>query len=368
MQQIDPEIDDKILRHIFCDYQYGVLPNCIILNEEHGLVPEIYTYVMCFESFVNHKIIPFIRDGGTYAETITNAGIFYPIKHRFFDSCKISIIAGINSDNPKWKSRYVDDESFYGENGSRVVIELNASASDENKLLSLLSSNFAHELTHAYDDYKSRIGGNSSIGKAVIDSNYQERGLTWSLGKEDNVKMLGKALYLLSPMERNALIGQISTEMSGKKTRNPQDALNSLKETNSYKQYLFLKKFVESTNNTTDDLAKNELLNAYVNWISYNKNRNKFPDKKYNPRKNLTYEGFLSELNAMFRKWERKYLTVAGKIAYNHYIHNEMGEINMGSEDEFEPKASLPRPSVNEDIFPGEMEYYYDEKWQVNEF
>ena len=368
MRQIDPEIDDKILRHIYCDYMYGILPAHAPLNEECGLVPEVRTYVACFESFVSDKIIPFIKDGGTYSQAITNAGIFYPIKNRFFNSCKIDITASIRSGKATWESGYNQQDSFFNSNGGYVVIKIGAGASDTKQLMSLLSSNFAHELTHAYDDYNSQMQSHQPLKYITKKSLYQDRLLTWRLGDSTNKKMLGKVLYLLSPMERNALIGQIAAEISGKSTRTPKDALEAIKETTSYQQYIYLKKSVEAINSTTDDLVKQELLSTYTEWVGYNKNRNKYPSSNFHERKNLTYEGFLSELNAMFNKWERKYLTVVGKIAYNHYIRNEMGEINMGSEDEFEPKASLLRPSVNEGIFPPEMEYYYDEKWQVSEF
>ena len=364
-------IDDKIYRHICCDYQYSPIREDFLpfLTESQGSIPEIDTYVACFRDFVEGKIFPFIKGGGTMGQEITNAGIFSPIKNRFFDSCKIYIIASIANGNPSWHSNYEDDKSFYSTNWKHIVINISCGAPNEEVLISLLCSNFAHELTHAYDDYRSQLYGDSSLRKAIDKSQYTERGVVWSFGNGDNAKMLGKVLYLLSPMERNALIGQISTELSGKATRDPKTVLAAVKETTSYRQYRFLKQSVEKINNTTDGNAQNELLDAYTKWIGYNKHKNKLPDKTYNVRKNLTYEGFLSELNAMFKKWERKYLTVVGKIAYNHYLFKELpiGYSSDNADGMFNAKEPFKNTVINEVAGPDGMEYYYDWRWNVNE-
>lgn len=362
-------IDDKILRHIVCDYQYGVIPNVSMLNEEHGIVPEIGVYVSCFSSFVESKIFPFIDEGGTYSQTIRNAGIFYPIKNRFFDGCEIEIIASIREGSASWQSGYDQNESFFNESSGYVVIKISAGASDKKQLMSLLCSNFAHELTHAYDDYRSRAAGYQPLKDVTRKSAYKDRVLTWNLGDTKNKRMLGRVLYLLSPIERNALIGQIAAELDGKSTKSPKDALAAIKETTSYKQYLYLKNSVEAINSTTDNLVKQDILSAYTDWIGYNKNRNKYPDRSVHERKNLSYEGFLSELNYMFRKWERKYLNVVGKIAYSHYLNNEMGEINVGEEGSGElMKNPLKHPDINESLISGGMEYYYGVGWMPQEF
>lgn len=329
------EIDKKILNHICIDYKYNPIYDTTSQHifEEVGYIPEIDKYINGFQEFIREKIFPFIKDGGTYAARIKSPSVF-GVDNPFFTGCDIDIIASIRDGQIAWGSHYDQEKSFYNEQCKYVVIKITAGASNGKQLMSVLSSNFAHELTHAYDDYRATINGGTSIENAAKQSGYQYRTLTWELGNTKNVKMLGKALYVLSPMELNAIIGQIKGEIHALKTSTPQEALEAIKKTIAYKCYQWLKSTIEAINNTDNSLIKNELLHAYTVWIGYNKNKNKFPGSNYVVRKNLTYEGFLTELNSMFRKWERKFLTMVGKIAYKHHVDTSLPLINYSDPDE----------------------------------
>lgn len=344
------EIDGKILSHVYIDYKYNPIYDTVPhpLLEEIGYVPEIDRYIDGFQEFIREKVFPFIKDGGTYSAQITTPSVF-GVSNPFFKACNVDIIASIRDGKISWGSHYDQEQSFYNEYGGYVVIKLTAGASDGKQLLSILTSNFAHELTHAYDDYQATIKGGAPLSAATKKSGYQDRLLTWHLGDTANKRILGKMLYMLSPMELNAIIGQIKGELRGAKTSTPKEALNAIKNTLAYKQYTWLKTYVDALNNENNELIKNDFLVAYTRWAGNDKS------------KNMTYRGFLSELNSMFRKWERKFLTMVGKIAYKHYVDNEFPLINASDSDK---EISDKNHTINEG-FEQDREYYYDQRGNV---
>lgn len=329
------EIDKKILNHICCDYSYNPLWNeaTLPLFEEMGYVPKINEYVAGFQEFIRKKIFPQIEYGGTYWDEIKSPSVF-GVENPFFTTCEISIIASIRDGGMAWNSYYDQDSSFYSDISRHVVIKITAGASDGQQLMGLLCNNFSHELTHAYDDCQATLKNGTNLKDANEKSLYNQRTLIWRFGSTSNQKMLGRALYYLSPIERNAIIGQIRTEIQNISTSTPQKAFEAVKNTLAYKTYIWLKKCIEKINTTDDRLVQEELLSAYTKWMGYNKHHKKNPDVDYITRDNLTYEGFLKEINNMFRKWERKFLTMAGKIAYSQYLQKELPLVNSYSIDE----------------------------------
>lgn len=351
------EIDKKIYKHICIDYKYNPIFDAIKtpIFEESGYIPEIDKYINGFQEFIREKIFPFIKEGGTYSAQIKFPSVF-GVNKPFFTACNIDIIASIRDGKMSWSSYYDQEESFYNEQSRYVVIKITAGASDGKQLMSILSSNFAHELTHAYDDCNATLKGGTTINKAVSDSNYKERTLTWQIGDTTNKRLLGKILYILSPMELNAIVGQIKGEIHGLKVRTPKEALEAIKTTNAYKHYNWLKTYIDAINRETNELIQNDFLVAYTNWVGYNKNKNKFPNADFVKRKNLTYEGLLSEINSMFRKWERKFLTMVGKIAYRQYVETNLPLINAFNPDE---EISDKNGIINEG-FEKDRDYSYD--------
>ena len=352
-------IDEKILNHIYCDYQWGLIgvSNKNILFESFGQIPEIDNYVDDLKTFIEEKIFPHIKDGGTYAEQITSPSVFYSVKNPFFTACKIGIIVSIRDGNMSWGSYYNQDDSFFSDKCGYVEIKITVGASSCEQALSLVLGNFAHELTHAYDDFRySKNGG--TLKSAVKKSNYEERLAVITLGK--NVQqILGKILYILSPIERNAIIGQISAEIRNESVRSPKEALEAIKKTTAYSRYTLCKNGVEYLNGIDNIMDKTSLLIAYTKWVGYNKRTNKNPESGYDVRKNLTYEGFLSELNSMFKKWEHKFLNSIGKIAYMQYMKTAAPLVNESSYT-FDSAIFHKQKNIVESGFEWERNFYYD--------
>ena len=346
-------LDKKIFEHICCEYKWGFSPfpgndditdymnrQRIALFEEQGQIPKIDQYVEGFKNFIITKILPYIKDGGTYAEQIKNPselGVEYP----FFNMCNIDVIASIREGTISWKGGYDPDKSYFNEYGGYVTIRISVGAPKEQYLLSTLLTTFAHELTHAYDDYMAFKLGNPQMSQIIKDSGYTDKVMVWNVYRNFG-RDLGKLLYLLSPIERNAIIGQISGDIESQPVDTPQEALTAVKNSKAYRSYLEIRNLVAEFNCVEDDSTKIIILSAY-----------KMVNKKAG--KNITYEGFLTDINAQFKKWERKFLNTAGKIAYTKYWKKEMTKWDYHN-DEKEP---LLKNNINEG-FERERTCMYD--------
>ena len=336
-------INSQILEHIYCEYKWGIPPfpgddditaymnnKRIALFEEQGQIPQIDKYVEGFKNFIVTKILPYIKDGGTYAEQIKTPSVF-GVENPFFTICNIDVIASLRDGTISWKGKYSPEESSFNEYGSYVTIRLSVGAPKETYLLSTLLTTFAHELTHAYDDYMAYKSGKLKMSQIMKDSGYLDKVLVWNVyrGFESD---LGKLLYLLSPIERNAIIGQISGDIENDNVDTPQQALAAIKKSKAYGNYLEIRNLVAEFNSIEDDSTKIIILSAYK---MINKNAGK----------NITYDGFLTDINAQFKKWERKFLNTAGKIAYTKYWKSQITKWDY-SNDQKSPQ--IKNTAINE--------------------
>lgn len=319
------EIDSKILQHIWCDYQYGVTLHELdhYLFEEQGIMPGVDKYIQGFLDVFDSEVAPYIKEGGTYATTINNPSQL-GVENPFFTTCKIEINASIREGVDTWKGGYNVEDSVFNDYCKYLVMKFTAGSNSLRELRQLFSMMFSHEITHAYDDYMTYVKGGKSLKQAYTDSAYQERILSDNLAARENKPRIGRLLYLLSPIERNAIIGQLNTEIGEEAPQTPQQALAVAKKTHAYKNYLWMRQFVNELNSTDSTFIKQSALEIYTKWIGYNKRPNKNHGTNYDIRKNLTYEGFLKEINNMFRKWEHKFLNSVGKIAYINFLKSHV--------------------------------------------
>ena len=319
------DIDKRILNHIWCDYNYGITLHELekYLFEEQGVMPGVDKYVKGFLEFFDENIVPNIKYGGTFSDVINNTKKLN-VENAFFTTCKIEIIASIRDGTAdSWMGGYDIFESFFNDQCRYVVMKLSAGSSSLRRLRQIFSMMFSHEITHAYDDYMAYVKGKNPLKQVAYNSNYQERILTDTISGSENKPRIGRLLYILSPIERNAIIGQLNTEIGEEAPSTPQEALSVAKKTGVYKNYLWLKEIVGELNTTDSAFIKQSALELYTKWIGYNKHPNKNSGTNYDVRKALTYEGFLKEINNMFRKWEHKFLNSVGKIAYMNFLKNK---------------------------------------------
>lgn len=305
-------IDKIILEHISINYRFGLIINDgQMLVESHGNTPYIGKYASGIISIFREKILPYIKDGGTYSERINLPGSLGDFP-KFFNSCDISIAASIRDGGAEWQSAYDQHKSHFGEGYGHVKINLSCGASTQEQLESLLATNFTHEISHAYEDFQRSSHNAPSIKKITSDNRYMGSLMVWKFGSSSNQRTLGKMFYWLNEMELKAIIGQMSTEIRGKSVKSPNEAFEAVKTTEAYSIFKKLWQNVSYIENCEDEMMRNDILNGY----------------KFITGNAVKWEYLVSEIDRLWNRWKRKFLQNAGKIAYDYYCEKQAPMVN----------------------------------------
>lgn len=305
-------IDKIILEHISINYRFGLIINDgQMLAESHGNTPYIDKYASGIIGIFREKILPYIKDGGTYAENIRVPGMLGDFP-KFFNSCDISIIASIRDGKAGWQSAYDQHGSHFGDGYGHVKINLSCGASTQEQLESLIATNFSHEISHAYEDFQRSRHGAPSIKNITSDNRYMGNLMAWKYGSTANQRILGKMFYWLNEMELKAIIGQMSTEIKGKSVKTPNEAFEAVKTTEAYSIFKKLWQNVSYIENCEDEMTRNDILNGY----------------KFITGNAVKWEYLVSEIDRLWNRWKRKFLQNAGKIAYDYYCETQAPMVN----------------------------------------
>jgi len=305
-------IDKIILEHISINYRFGLIINDgQMLSESHGNTPYIDKYASGIISIFREKILPYIKDGGTYSERIILPGMLGDFP-KFFNSCDISIIASIRDGGAEWQSAYDQHESHFGDGYGHVKINLSCGASTQEQLESLIATNFSHEISHAYEDFQRSRHGAPTIKNITSDDRYMANLMAWKYGSTANQRILGKMFYWLNEMELKAIIGQMSTEIKEKSVKSPNEAFEAVKTTEAYAIFRKLWQNVSYIENCEDEMTRNDLLAGY----------------KFIAGKETTWNALVSEIGRLWNRWKRKFLQNAGKIAYDYYCETQAPMVN----------------------------------------
>lgn len=305
-------IDKILLEHISIDYRFGLILNDgQMLLESHGNVPFIEKYADGIIQVFREKILPYIKDGGTYSVRIKLPGMLGDFQ-KFFNSCDINIIASIRDGGMDWQSAYDQNESYFGGGYSHVKINLSCGASTQEQLESLIATNFSHEISHAYEDFQRSTHRAPSLKDIVSDNRYAANLMAWKFGSTLNQRILGKMFYWLNEVELKAIVGQMSTEIRGKSVKSPKEAFEAVKTTEAYSIFRKLWQNVSYIENCENEMTRNDLLNGY----------------KFITGKNVKWEDFIREVGMLWNRWKRKFLQNAGKIAYDHYCKTQAPMVN----------------------------------------
>lgn len=305
-------IDKITLEHISINYRFGLIINDgQMLVESHGNTPYIDKYASGIISIFREKILPYIKDGGTYSERINLPGSLGDFP-KFFNSCDINIAASIRDGGAEWQSAYDQHKSHFGEGYRHMKISLSCGASTQEQLESLLATNFTHEISHAYEDFQRSSHNAPSIKKITSDNRYMGSLMAWKFGSSSNQRTLGKMFYWLNEMELKAIIGQMSTEIRGKSVKSPNEAFEAVKTTEAYSIFKKLWQNVSYIENYEDEMTRNDILNGY----------------KFITGNAVKWEYLVSEIDRLWNRWKRKFLQNAGKIAYDYYCETQAPMVN----------------------------------------
>ncbi len=264
---------NPFLTHLFIEMFYN--HNC----HRALLAEELYNGHDRKRLLESYGVFPGCEDTARYiADKIfqSNSGVgisFYAAPLiKFTDFIKVCMT---DVDNPAF---YAPFESVFNADEGKfksISIYLNKQVTKSEDIVRLMM----HELTHAYQDYNLRLQGKDITGEVdKVGYNFTHQNIDSESNDRRNIAIM---LYQLNLYERGAFITQIKDEvnrMEGMHFSTVNDAIRYVKETNSYKRYVRLRKAVDTyVDKNWDDVIKEHFLSIANDVSDYNfKNYNEF--------------------------------------------------------------------------------------------
>lgn len=302
------EFDKKLKKHIEIESYFGNIWGLVTsLNEEHGLVPNLLKYVAVFKT----KIINVMKSHyGNKNELMIKFDIndFAKIKP-FFDLIDLSVTISLNNDVDKdmggggyrsGKSGFVKTND--GNEKYLIIIDIfNVKSISDDAAVNYACRIFAHELTHAYEDYQRHFYKKKTMADSAKENNLNT--INAEVLKDNAIANL---LYLTNPSEINAMVGELPLSIFNSCVNNysRESVFQALKKTRMYQNYQILQSWMSQLQDIK--LIKHkELLLFEFNRLT------KFGYKTYNQMLAFIYK--------RFKKYERQLLIQGPKIAYDIY-------------------------------------------------
>lgn len=292
MKSVQEFIKESLLQHIALE-----LRDEDIIYERYGL------YDGCNE-LINFIINRIDEDN----KLIINYDEVQDIKNIVFDILKIDLQKSSYS-NANYKI-YNDENNINPDTKRFYEVHLEIFYLNKIDLKSLLS----HELTHIFNDYKIQCLGYKTFFDIFNTEEYKLSKQFINKNIPLNFRHFCRALYLLNDFEKNAFIAQISNEIDeikknykDKNIKNVNEIYFIIKETQIYKAYEEVGKFINS-------FYKNEL-------SEYDCERIVNEWKRIKNIEHITINQIFKELKSKFIKTKNKIESlIPKKIAENNIV------------------------------------------------
>ena len=308
------EFHKSLKKHIAIESYFGNTWGMnAVLKEEHGMIPNLLKYVAVFKNKIA-KTIESCRGKENVITIKFNIDDFLKIKP-FFDLIDLSTTIFLNNDADRdighgiyraGKSGFVKTND--GRQKYLITIDIcDVKSISDDAAVDYACRIFAHELTHAYDDFQRHIHKKKTIADFAQENNLDKINL-----EAMNGKVLANFLYLTNPSEINAMVGELPLSIFnscvGDYSSKP--VFDALKKTRMYRSYQNLLRWmnqllvINPMNNEIANTNKNLLLSEFNRLTNYNY-------KTFNEMTIFLYK--------RFKKYEKKLLTQGPKIAYDIY-------------------------------------------------
>lgn len=308
------EFDKRLKKHIAIESYLGNTWGInAVLKEEHGMIPNLLKYVSVFKNKITKTIENYC--GKENVITIKfNIDDFLKI-NPFFDLIDLSVTISLNNDADRdigagiyraGKSGFVTTND--GLQKYLVTIDIfDVKSISSDAAVDYACRIFAHELTHAYDDFQRHAHKKKTIADFAQENNLDKINL-----EAMNGKVLANFLYLTNPSEINAMVGELPLSIfnSCVGDYSSKSVFDAIKKTRMYRSYQNLLRwmnqllFINPINNEIANTNKNLLLSEFNRLTKYNY-------KTFNEMTIFLYK--------RFKKYEKKLLTQGPKIAYDIY-------------------------------------------------
>lgn len=246
-----------------------------------------------------------------------------PIHNNWLDEITVDINGNLDSYtlaayNPN-KSKvitYIKDNTKKAD--LYIVINKNEILSNPRTFVGIM-----HEIQHGYEDFNRTIKGNENIESSYRKSGYYKN----NFNKQSQYKSyVSYILYFTQNFERNAYVAEMVGELetSNNDFKSLPHIINILKDTQVYRSYYVVSKYIDDLINVKDINLKNEILVYFKELSNY----------KFN-----TYGKLIDFLKKRKRRFQNKFETIIPKIVYEHLNFN--GTFNSGDMIELALKSGL---------------------------
>lgn len=296
--------EDIMSYHFKLEFDLDYNDGYKFLIEKHG----IYNGLMEFVVAISQQLAEDIKDNEGVKYELSKEDLIDEEGKEFFQNIffkKIIIDSSISNLN----TAYIPNKSKYEEESKLLdVVYIKINTIEENTYDKLVRS-LAHELTHAYENYKRLLNKKDSLKELSDKGTQYYKAIQYDNdgSLNDTVKRIQ---YLLTSFERNAFLTEIHTSLLGKKIRTYKDAIEEFKKSDIWKQYSILKSMTDNKN---------------VNWQDLCDTYNEEFDTSYSLNK------FKKWLTNSIQKAYQKMMKLIPKVYFDYYEEQKKKEIKEGN-------------------------------------
>lgn len=305
--------DSGILRtantHIHCcsSIHPMILEMRRILNEKHGVIPCLDEYTQVFADYIMNNVNESARQEGKVLRIDTN--IFKDIEGCFFSEVEIEVGVQLTLVDRRVEGKVDLSQSEVNEHG--LLDKFKCAflfITSELDFYERIRTMFAHEITHAYEDWMRIKNHAESIDAYSKRINY-DTNIRLRDSEDEIIRKMSEIIYHLTRFEINAYQAMIYEHLNIESFETVNEAFNYIKKTQLYQIYVTYGEWI-------DEFAEEQNL-----W-----NRELIA-RAYEKAKGLddysrTYEGVIRSLKTQYnKKWWKFRLTV-GKMIADHVMNN----------------------------------------------
>lgn len=291
--------DNPLLMHFKEEFDLDINSGYRFLIEKHST----YDGLMEFVVAISIQLADDIKENDNVKYELTKDQLIDKEGKEFFQNIFFNKII-IDSSTSNTNTAYMSNKSHYDEKTKLfdlVYIKIDTNIENNyNKLVIAL----AHELTHAYEDYKRQVNGNDSMSSLVSKDTKYFKSINYNNDGsfEDCVKAME---YYLTSFEKNAFLTEFRATLEGKKIRDYKDALEEFKKTQTWKQYNGLY----------------NLINGDIDWQDFCDTYNGEFDTNY------TVSKFKKWITNRIQKTYNKMTKLIPKIYFDYYDEQKKKEM-----------------------------------------
>lgn len=317
---------DNILKHLYAEAVCRPsIKTVSLLNEMHGYIPNLDRYVSAFSQAFKNTLDEAIED--YKSRNFPGRAFHFSLEEdifdfkTFFDKAYFEINVGLIDSKLSYTGQYKSGKSGPSSSGYKVVISLSITGNYDD-VIKGVKSEFAHELTHAYDDYNRKIKGKNDVLDTGFKSGSQSAGdlYAWNYNEDNIEKAISSIIYHTDPSETNAYIGMIKSELDYdtiKHCTSAEDLNKAIRQTEGYNHYYEVIYSLNKLKNITDPEIQQKVIDVFNKTRKHPAIVNAALHIMDTPVK--TFKKAIAIMSQKVDKFARKFNTQVSKMAYDVY-------------------------------------------------